>query len=487
MIGQRNRASAWLVFLLAMAAPAASPAPVGARPERGPAAFAPESRLLLGFQQQVWPDPVPVPEPGLRRPWMAGLEVVGLNLGVWALDRYVLDRDYARVGFSSWAYNFRHGFIFDPDTFGMNFFSHPYSGANYFNAARSLGLNFWQSVPYTFGGSLLWEMFAENQQPSVNDLVMTTSGGVLLGEMLFRLSSLVLDDTATGAARVGREALALLIDPVRGLNRLIYGDAFRTSSVNRQFQPPVHGAFGFRGYYVSETSKLSDLRFSPGVEFEFIYGESTPFQPARGPFDLMFLNTSIRHIRSKIVFNLNAYALLYGNEFFTVTGQRHLLGFFQNFDFINNELIELGGSSLTAGIDSTYPLGSGLDLRVTAQLGAMLFGASNNKYTQVEERDYNYGLGSVGKFDIWLNHRRLGRLNFRWGHYQIYTIEAAALAGNESQDVLTVVSLKYGLTFWKNMGLRLEYTRFSRKLTFEGRPGYETDLSQLGGSIVIFF
>jgi hypothetical protein len=140
----------------------------------------------------------------VKRPWRAGLEVFSLDFLNWTLDRYILNRSYARVGFSSWGYNLEHGFIFDPDTFGMNFFAHPYSGSLYFNAARSQGLGFWASVPFTLGGSLLWEMFAENQQPSVNDLIMTTTGGALLGETIFRLSSLILDDTDTGWTRAGR-------------------------------------------------------------------------------------------------------------------------------------------------------------------------------------------------------------------------------------------------------------------------------------------
>ncbi len=423
----------------------------------------------------------------VKRPWRAALEVFSIDLANWALDRYLLNRSYARVGFSTWRYNLEHGFIFDPDTFGMNFFAHPFSGSLYFNAARSMGLDFWASTPYALGGSFLWEMFAETQQPSVNDLVMTTTGGILLGEIQFRLSSLILDDTDTGWTRAGRETLAFLIDPVRGLNRLLFGDAFRRQGVNRQLRTAFHGSFGYRGYFVTESTRLTGLTFSPGLEFEFMLGESTPFNPARAPFDLVFFDLALRHGRQKLAFSVNSYALLVGHEVFNVSGQRTLLGLFQNFDYISNEIVSVGGSSFALGMDSSYPFGSGFTVRMVAQLGAVVFGASNNKYTLIEERDYNYGIGPVAKVDLWLSQPRLGRLLLRWGHYQLYTFRATALAGVDSHDFLTFVSAKYGLTFWRKLGLRIEYVLFKRHLQFEGRPAYDSNLTQLGAALVVFF
>lgn len=73
------------------------------------------------------------------------------------------------------------------------------------------------------GGSLMFEYTGESQRPSSNDFITTSMGGVTLGEALYRLSSLVLDNRATGSSRVVREIGAAIINPVRGFNRLIYG------------------------------------------------------------------------------------------------------------------------------------------------------------------------------------------------------------------------------------------------------------------------
>ena len=54
---------------------------------------------------------------------------------------------------------------------------------------------------------------------SYNDLINTGFGGIALGEVMYRMSSMVLDNRATGSGRTWREVGGFLIDPVRGFNR----------------------------------------------------------------------------------------------------------------------------------------------------------------------------------------------------------------------------------------------------------------------------
>ncbi len=132
-------------------------------------------------------------------PLVALVEVAGINAVVHLFDRYILNADYAQVSLNDIGNNFSKGFVWDNDNFSTNTFFHPYHGSLYFNAARANGLSFWQSVPYTFAGSFMWEFFCENTYPSINDFINTSIGGVALGEMTHRLSALVLDDSAPGA------------------------------------------------------------------------------------------------------------------------------------------------------------------------------------------------------------------------------------------------------------------------------------------------
>ena len=139
-----------------------------------------------------------------RRPWKAALETFGLNMLVWSFDRYIVKEDWAYINGHTIKSNFKKGPVWDTDQFTTNLFSHPYHGSLYFNAARSNGMNFWQSAPFAAGGSLMWEFFMENEPPSINDMLATTFGGIELGEITYRLSDLFIDNRSSGAERGAR-------------------------------------------------------------------------------------------------------------------------------------------------------------------------------------------------------------------------------------------------------------------------------------------
>lgn len=173
--------------------------------------------------------------------WRAGAEVVGLNISLWAFDRYVKHGDYAYISWETIKENFKHGFEWDNDHLITNMFAHPYNGSIFFNAGRSNGFNFWQSELFAIGGSAMWEMCMEREYPSTNDIIATPIGGAAIGEVLYRASDLVLDDSSTGSERFGREAAAFILDPMRGINRIVTGQAWkkRSSSGRRFGLPPI--------------------------------------------------------------------------------------------------------------------------------------------------------------------------------------------------------------------------------------------------------
>ncbi|HQF41451.1 MAG TPA: DUF3943 domain-containing protein, partial [Ignavibacteriaceae bacterium] len=160
--------------------------------------------------------------------WLPAVEVVGLNFGVWATHRYLTKESWSAISWESIKNNFKNGFEWDADGYLINQFWHPYHGSNYYNTARSNGLSFWESAPYAFGGSLMWEYFMENESPSYNDIVNTPVTGIILGEISFRVSDLIIDESTSGFERVIREFSSTLIDPMKGFNRLIRGDMWKS-------------------------------------------------------------------------------------------------------------------------------------------------------------------------------------------------------------------------------------------------------------------
>src|SRR5205085_2691854 len=85
--------------------------------------------------------------------------------------------------------------------------------------------NYWQSLGYTFTGSALWEIAGETTQPSINDQIASGVGGSFLGEPLFRIANLVLEQP--GLPRFWRNLFALAVSPSTEFNRIAYGDRFR--------------------------------------------------------------------------------------------------------------------------------------------------------------------------------------------------------------------------------------------------------------------
>jgi hypothetical protein len=74
--------------------------------------------------------------------------------------------------------------VYDRDYWYINYIGHPYQGSYTYNAVRSQGANVMQSSLFTIGHSFLWEYILEGgaERPSIQDLVTTPIGGIILGE-----------------------------------------------------------------------------------------------------------------------------------------------------------------------------------------------------------------------------------------------------------------------------------------------------------------
>ena len=206
--------------------------------------------------------------------WRAGAEVIGFNIGLNAFDRYVLNGRYAQISWNTIKNNFSHGFEWDNDHLNTNMFAHPYNGSLYFNAGRSNGFNFWQSELFAIGGSAMWEMCMEREYPSTNDIIATPIGGAAIGEVLYRTSDMITDDRTSGGERFGRELAAFVINPTRGLTRILTGDAWkRRSTSGRRFGiPPVSMNVSLGGRYLALWDNDEGTQAGAVAEIEIEYG-----------------------------------------------------------------------------------------------------------------------------------------------------------------------------------------------------------------------
>ncbi len=404
-----------------------------------------------------------------KTPLLAITEIVGLNLGVMSYNRYIAKEEFAEISWGSIKENFKHGFVWDEDHFETNFFMHPYHGSLYFNIARSNGMSFWESVPYAAGGSLMWEMTMENTYPSYNDFIMTTTGGIMLGEALYRLSSQILDNSATGFERVWRELLAGLINPARGFNRLINGKAFKRSGSNSYDRVPIEGyiSFGGRGNFSSnidsKTGKKVDGGAKTMIEAMIVYGDMFK-EGKRSPFDTFLARAWISHSKFKPEFSFYAYGLITGKTYIKEKSKQ-LIGIFQHFDFFNIEIIEIGASSIGIGYINEVQLSERLRLDASLQVGFILVGASNNEYVEFLERDYNFGTGLNIKVDAAFTFESVMTIYLSGIHYGMLSIDG--VKGSES---LTLLTAKYSFNLSKKVSVGIDIYSYLRESEYKDFP-----------------
>ena len=331
-------------------------------------------------------------------PWLrpAG-EILGLNIGLWAYNRYIADYGFARISPATMTYNLRHGWVWDEDQFHINQFGHPYQGSYYFSSARYYGHDFYTSAAFTMFGSLQWEYFMEAESPSYNDLLTTTLGGAMLGEISFRLSNALLDPRAYGFERVARELGAAAVNPVIGLNRLISGESYRVAG-RLTPQPPetplvarVSTAAVIPYFTTVKGADRTARQQVPRGNTEVLLLHGDAFA-ARAPYDYFLLNIGLNFIRAPVA-AISARAQLHRLEIYRTPRQRGHLILTQNFDYLDNGIYKLGASGVGGGYAHVRNWGRKWFQTLHAEAGVIPLGAVSSEYFRAALRDYNLGAG----------------------------------------------------------------------------------------------
>jgi len=412
-------------------------------------AWSPEDDAELGMA-----DPRLTP-----RPLRALSEVVAVNVAIWSYNRYIRENGENpgfRIGFNSWQENFNNGFEWDDNGFTTNQFAHPYHGSMYFNAARANNYDFWTSVPFTFLGSFLWEYCFEVHHPAYNDWIATSVGGSTLGEMLFRVSDLLVDDTARGSNRAWREVGVLALDPVRGFNRIVTGEASHMGDNANRMRP---GYLGFRldsGIRVTGERKLSDADTTRMfLDLNGRYGD--PFQGDRKkPFDSFDLAVGLNFGDAAVVAGVHTHGLLAAPDLGHTENNTYLWAFHLNFDYINTNAYVLGGQSVTGGIMSRFEKTAIGDIQAQVNLGVIPLGGVKSDYGSYTGRDYDFGPGALGSISATL--LRGGRSWFEVGHTETWI---NTLNGNDGYHLVGLTRVRVDIPIVQRMGVGAAYRLYT--------------------------
>ncbi len=366
-----------------------------------------------------------------------------------------------------WWSNIEAGFQWDDNTFMYNQIAHPYHGAAFYNSFRNHGfpfwaggLRFWESaVFYTFLGSLAWECCGESQLMSTNDLITTTMGGAALGEITYRTSSWILDDTATGFDRLWRELTAGILNPPRLFDRLLTRhltpiNVTRGPKLDEEqpTQSDLIAAVGWRSQ-----GKEEDRQKGVFLEMGWRWG------------NLLALDDTIKHkpfalfsVASEI--NLGGQGPLVGRAqiegslyFWDVDGPAatdgdtpsvqpedtsqepsvHKLLVVHNLDYFHNQAFRFGAQSVGLSLFSSFQRGGflwrsqlGGDMAVLAAVESEEAHRAGIVGYQEREREYDFtmGPGVRGKLGVALvrdqgAHRRL--LDLSYQYHRLFTLSGS--------------------------------------------------------------
>lgn len=385
---------------------------------------------------------------GYKNFWLAAAQATGINVFVHCFDRFVMDEDFAQVHFKDIARNWRNAFVWDNDQFSTNLFAHPYHGNLYFNSARSNGLSFWQSAPYSLCGSLMWEFCGEVEPPAINDVLATTFGGIAIGEVTHRISELILNNSAHGFRRFLREAAATIVNPMGGFNRIVKGDAWRIDNRRPYYYDrenlPIDFSMSVGTRYLSDDGGLFRGEFNPYVNLFLEYGDMMNPENTK-PYDFFYMELTFGMSANQPLINrLHLLGRLWGRSIETRNKLEVEAGIFQHFNYYDSKPVKNGTSLTPYRISEAASFGPGIILRFP-QVGSLqkleqriflsgiLLGGTKSDYYNVIDRDYNMGSGFSVKTKTHLEFRNFGRFIVKGNYYRIFTWK-----GYEDKDLDTV-------------------------------------------------
>ena len=421
----------------------------------------------------------------------------------WSMSYFVVwawnEQDRGKIPITqtsprTWWDNITSGFEWDDNEFEGNQFWHPYSGALYYNSFRNHGFPFWggglrfwrSSAFYTLLGSLLWECCGEGHRMSPNDLVATTMGGWMFGEMGYRTSSWILDFPDRRFTRVLREVGGLAFNPPRALDRFA---VWVDGSVESANQKPSDADPLSSDLIVSVGGRAGGNWSSRYVaDVSWRWGSPFALPDSTNAYDLFSVRAELYPWSEQpMIGRVQLQGDLYDWD---VTGGRsptspqedsrdseptvHRLKVVQNFDYFNNPSFTYGAQSLGLALFSSFQW-MGLVWRSQVDGSAAVLAAIGSEFAnktplkgfveRPEGREYDYALGpgARAKLEIaWPSqpHRRILEVDYQYAH--LFTQNGSDFEDYDSSHRIHVVGARARLLArqigqWVALGLDVDY------------------------------
>lgn len=389
-----------------------------------------------------------------------------------------------RTYFTTWSTTRNHilhgKWVIDRDGFALNQFNHPYQGATFHGFARSAGLNYWESWVYDNAGSLLWKMGGETGNPSRNDLITTGTAGSFLGEVLFRMSSMMLEGH-DGQPGFWRKVGATMLAPTAGFNRYVFGDRFKP--VFDSYDPAYRWRLQLGSNLHSDLNNggdtSTDRKSEATLDYSMEYGlpGKTSYSYDR-PFDYFDFEFRTFGNLKNPVDNIMIRGLLYGTDYEAGDSYRGIWGLYGGYDYISPYIFRISSTSVSLGTTFQWQLSKTAALQGSL-LGGVGYAAAGN-VAALGERDYHYGIAPQG----------LIALRFILGDMAMFDVTGrryyiTGMGGDDPEGREAIVRLNMGFTVrvYGRHALGIQYIASIRNAHYPDRP----DSRQEVGTVTIVY
>ena len=420
-----------------------------------------------------------VPDWGTQKSYaIPALEIFGFDFLLNQFDRHYFDCCDFRSNIHSIRNNLKGGWVVDSDGFTVNQLGHPYQGSTYHGIARSSGLSFGESLGYTFAGSIFWEIAGERTPPSKNDQVMTGIGGSFLGEPLFRMANLILENSE-GAPRMWREAAAAVISPPTGFNRVAFGDRFK--GIFDSHKPVYYSRLqmGASSTVQNSNGPTTDLKREEALlGFAIDYG--LPGKPGY-TYNRAFDYFSFEAIASSAsgVESVNSRGLLIGRDYESGPNYRGVWGLYGSYDYYAPQLFRVSSTALSIGTTGQLGVNNSVQLQGTAMLGVG-YTAVGTIHDPANTTDNHYGVSPQALLALRVIFGDTASLDLTGREYFVSRLGAGTAGGTDN-----IVRADASLTFriHKQHAIAVKYLLTRRDATTLTLG----DATQTRGTVGIFY
>jgi hypothetical protein len=409
--------------------------------------------------------------------WIPALEIVGFDLLLNQFNRRFIDETDYDTSFSTIKDNLESSWRTDNNRFEINQIGHPYQGSIYHGFARSAGLNFWESFAYTAGGSAFWEIAGERTPPSRNDIITTSLAGPLLGESLFRMANLLLEQ---GSSTPGfwRELGASAISPPTGFNRYAFGDRFDHIFSSNGARYYTRLQLGISNPVESDRAASDDERTDGQIDFTLGYG--LPGQPGYSytrPFDHFVFQATAS--TANVVDNVTTRGLLLGKDYALGDNYRGIWGLYGTYDYIHPQTYRISSTALALGTTGQLWLSRNVALQGSV-LGGVGYAAIGDVTNVGDDKDYHFDTIPQGLLALRMIYGNKASLDYTLRAYSIHDHKSRL---NIDEDKITRTDLALTFRVKGPHGISVRYQWNERDVDHAG-PG---DLSRSIESIGIFY